>query len=138
MVITSRLSLQTKGYGDMIDITGAVAEQVSGSGVKDGTVTVFIPGATAGVTTIEYESGLVADFHNLWERLAPQQDPYEHDRRWGDGNGFSHVRSALLGASLAVPFCNRKLTLGTWQQIVLIDFDNRPRSRQVVLQIMGE
>jgi secondary thiamine-phosphate synthase enzyme len=101
-------------------------------------VTVFVAGSTAGVTTIEFESGLLADFKNMWEKMVPRGVPYDHDSRWGDGNGFSHVRASLLGPSLVVPFSERKLTLGTWQQIVFADFDNRPRSRQIVLQIMGE
>ena len=108
------------------------------SGLTGGTVTVFIPGSTAGVTTVEYEPGLVADLGNLWERIAPRGIDYQHDQRWHDGNGHSHVRASLLGASLAVPFHNGKLLLGTWQQIIVVDFDNRARSRQVILQIMGE
>jgi secondary thiamine-phosphate synthase enzyme len=138
MVITKRISLETKGNGDILDITRAVAQEVAGTDITSGTVTVFIAGSTAGVTTVEYEPGLVADLQSLWERLAPQKIPYQHDRRWGDGNGHSHVRASLLGASLVVPFNNKKLILGTWQQIIVIDFDNRARSRQVVLQIMGE
>jgi len=106
--------------------------------MNSGTVTVFVPGSTAGVTTIEYESGLVADLKDLWERIVPRDIHYDHDRRWGDGNGHSHVRAAILGPSLVVPFADGRLTLGTWQQIIFLDFDNRPRSRQAVLQIMGE
>jgi len=90
------------------------------------------------VTTIEYEPGLVNDFHQLWERITPKNIPYEHNERWGDGNGFSHVRASLFGASLTVPFTDRNMVLGTWQQIVLVDFDNRPRQRTVVVQVMGE
>jgi secondary thiamine-phosphate synthase enzyme len=97
-----------------------------------------VPGSTAGLTTVEYEPGLVADLAELWQRIAPQDIPYQHDERWGDGNGHAHVRASLLGASLVVPFTAAGLALGTWQQIVLVDFDNRPRSRQVVVQIMGE
>ncbi len=138
MVITDRIDLQTKGHCDTVDITSQVARQVAESGVNSGTVTVFVAGSTAGVTTIEYESGVLADFQRLWDRIAPMDIPYDHDRRWGDGNGYSHVRASLLGCSLVVPFADRRLTLGTWQQIVLVDFDNRPRSRQVVLQIMGD
>ena len=138
MVVTDRIGLQTKGHCDTVDITPQVARHVGESGVNNGTVTVFVAGSTAGVTTIEYESGVLADLQRLWDRIAPTDIPYDHDRRWGDGNGYSHVRASLLGCSLVVPFADGRLTLGTWQQIVLVDFDNRPRSRQVVLQIMGE
>jgi len=101
-------------------------------------VTLFVAGSTAGLSTIEFESGLLSDFQDMWQRTVPQDITYRHDQRWGDGNGFSHVRASLLGASLVVPFIGKELTLGTWQQIILVDFDNRPRSRQIVLQIMGE
>lgn len=138
MVVTKRIDVQTKGYCDLIDITRQVAGQVNESGVNSGTVTLFVVGSTAGVSTIEFESGLISDFQDMWQRIVPQDIPYQHNLRWGDGNGFSHVRASLLGASLVVPFVNKKLTLGTWQQIVVVDFDNRPRSREIVLQIMGE
>lgn len=138
MVIGKRINVQTKGHCDLIDITRQVAEQISESGVDNGTVTLFVAGSTAGLSTIEFESGLLSDFQDMWQRTVPQDITYRHDQRWGDGNGFSHVRASLLGASLVVPFINKKLTLGTWQQIILVDFDNRPRSRQIVLQIMGE
>jgi len=138
MVIGKRIDVQTKGHCDLIDITRQVAEQINESGVNNGTVTLFIAGSTAGLSTIEFESGVLSDFQDMWQRTVPMDIPYRHDQRWGDGNGFSHVRASLLGASLVVPFINRKLTLGTWQQIILVDFDNRPRSREIVLQIMGE
>jgi secondary thiamine-phosphate synthase enzyme len=138
MVVTRKISLQTKGHGDIIDITPQVERQLAEANVKNGTVTIFVAGSTAGVTTIEFESGLVADFQSMWERVASESIPYEHNRRWGDGNGYSHVRASLLGGSLVVPFSDKKLIVGTWQQVILVDFDNRPRSRQVVLQIMGE
>ncbi|HEY42012.1 MAG TPA: YjbQ family protein [Dehalococcoidia bacterium] len=138
MIVTDTISFQTGGDCDIVDITSQVARQVAESGINNGTVTVFVPGSTAGVTTIEYESGLVTDLQQVWERLVSRNIPYNHDRRWGDGNGHSHVRASLLGSSLVVPFTGRKLTLGTWQQIILVDFDNRPRSRRVILQIMGE
>ncbi len=138
MVIGKRINVQTKGHCDLIDITRQVAEQINESGVDNGTVTLFVAGSTAGLSTIEFESGLLSDFQDMWQRTVPQDITYRHDQRWGDGNGFSHVRASLLGASLVVPFINKKLTLGTWQQIILVDFDNRPRSRQIVLQIMGE
>ncbi|MBI4187785.1 MAG: YjbQ family protein [Chloroflexi bacterium] len=138
MVITGKISLQTKGHCDIIDITPQVEREVTGAKINSGTVTLFVAGSTAGVTTIEFESGLLSDFKAMWERNVPQNISYEHNQRWGDGNGYSHVRASLLGASLVVPFSDKKLALGTWQQIVLVDFDNRPRSRQVVMQIMGE
>jgi secondary thiamine-phosphate synthase enzyme len=138
MVVTERISLSTKGDGDMVDITPQIEEKLAQSGAKDGAVTVFVTGSTAGVTTIEYEPGLVADFQTFWQKIAPKGVPYHHDQTWDDANGYSHVRASLLGASLVVPFQNGKLALGTWQQVVLVDFDNRPRSREVVVQIMGE
>ena len=138
MVVTKRISLQTKGECDIIDITPQVEQQVAETEINNGTATLFITGSTAGISTIEFESGLLADFQNMWERNIPQNIPYDHDRRWGDGNGHSHIRASLLGASLVVPFNDKRLTLGTWQQIVLVDFDNRPRSRQIILQIMGD
>jgi len=138
MVVTREISLQSNGNCDIIDITRQVEQQVAEAGVKSGTVTLFVAGSTAGLTTIEFESGVLSDFKNMWERNVPRNMSYDHDRRWGDGNGFSHVRASILGPSLVVPFNDRKLTLGTWQQIVLVDFDNRPRSRQIVLQVMGE
>jgi secondary thiamine-phosphate synthase enzyme len=138
MVVSKKISLSTKGECDIVDITPQVAEQLSKSGIDNGTVTVFVAGSTAGVTTIEFEPGLVSDLQELWQRIAPEGIPYSHDRRWGDGNGYAHVRASLLGASLVVPFSNKRLSLGTWQQIVLVDFDNRPRSREVILQITGD
>jgi len=138
MVVTKRIDLETKGECDIIDITPQVEEQVAQAGINNGTATLFVAGSTAGISTIEFESGLLSDFQRMWERNIPKNIPYNHDRRWGDGNGYSHVRASLLGASLVVPFNEKKLSLGTWQQIVLVDFDNRPRSRQVILQIMGE
>jgi len=138
MVITKRISLQTKGNCDIIDITPQVEQQVAETDINNGTATLFVAGSTAGISTIEFESGLLSDFQSMWERNIPQNIPYNHDRRWGDGNGYSHVRASLLGASLVIPFNDKRLTLGTWQQIVLVDFDNRPRSRQIILQIMGD
>ena len=138
MVITEEISLRTLGNGDIIDITARIEKFILDSKLKNGTVTVFVNGSTAGVTTIEFEPGLVADFQKLWERLAPKNMPYDHNERWADGNGYAHVRASLLGASLVVPFTDRKMALGTWQQIILVDFDNRPRQRTVVVQIMGE
>ena len=138
MVVTRTIELKTKGNGHIVDITREVAEEVADSGLKDGTVTVFVPGSTGGVTTVEYESGLLSDLQDLFDRLVPTNIHYQHNLRWGDGNGHAHVRASLLGPSLTVPFVDQKLTLGTWQQIAFIDFDNRPRSRELVLQLMGE
>jgi len=138
MVVTRKISLQTQGECDIVDITAQVEQHLAEANVNSGTATLFVAGSTAGISTIEFESGLLSDFQNMWERNVPKGIPYDHDRRWGDGNGYSHVRASLLGPSLVVPFADKRLTLGTWQQIVVVDFDNRPRSRQVVMQIMGE
>lgn len=138
MTASRTLTVKTRGSNDTHDLTSRVEEVVRDSKVAGGLATVFVPGSTAGITTIEFESGAVEDLKNVIERLAPQGVPYNHDRRWGDGNGFSHVRSALLGPSLTIPVADGKLQLGTWQQIVLIDFDNRPRDRRVIVQIVGE
>jgi secondary thiamine-phosphate synthase enzyme len=138
MVKTVSLSLSTKGTCDLKDITRHVSEAINDSGMTDGIVTVFVPGATGGVTTIEFEPGAVRDFQDFMERSIPSDGVYRHNERWGDGNGFSHVRAAALGPSLTAPFKDRELLLGTWQQIVLVDFDNGPRQRQVILQILGE
>jgi secondary thiamine-phosphate synthase enzyme len=134
---SSTLSFSTTAGTDVIDITHAVAEKVAGSGIAEGQALVFTPGSTAALTTIEYESGVVRDLIEAIERIAPKDMDYRHDARWGDGNGYAHVRAALLGPSLTVPVSNGRLALGTWQQIVLIDFDNRPRKRQVIVQASG-
>jgi secondary thiamine-phosphate synthase enzyme len=138
MITTKKISLQSKGNCDIIDITPQVQEQLAEANIKNGTATLFVVGSTAGISTIEYEPGLLSDFQGMWERNVPRDIPYKHDSAWGEGNGYSHVRASLLGASLVIPFHDKKLALGTWQQIVLVDFDNRPRSRQIVVQIMGE
>lgn len=137
-VISDSLSLSTRGFSDMKDLTGDVSGKLSDSGLKNGIVNLFVPGSTGGLTTIEYESGAVKDFSELMEKILPSNVTYHHDARWGDGNGFSHVRASLLGPSLTVPFSNGTLNLGTWQQIVFVDFDNRSRSRTILLQFMGE
>jgi secondary thiamine-phosphate synthase enzyme len=137
-VITRRLSLSTEGEDDVIDITGEVQRVVDESGVDDGVTVVFVPGSTAVVTTIEYEPGLAKDFPDMLARVAPQDIEYEHQKAWHDGNGRSHVKASLVGPSLAVPFEDGSLTLGTWQQIVLVELDTRPRQREVVVQVMGE
>jgi secondary thiamine-phosphate synthase enzyme len=137
-VVTKDITLQSKGNCDIIDITSQVAKKVEESGVNSGIVTLFMVGSTAGITTIEYEPNLVSDFRNMWDRVIPQNIPYEHNKTWGDGNGHSHVRASTLGASLIIPFVDKRLTLGTWQQIVFVDFDNRSRSRKITVQILGE
>ena len=137
-VVTKDITLQSRGNCDIIDITSQVAKNVEKSAINSGIVTLFVAGSTAGITTIEYEPNLLSDFQNMWDRLIPQNIPYEHNKTWGDGNGHSHVRASTLGPSLAIPFVNKRLTLGTWQQVIFVDFDNRPRSRKVVIQILGE
>lgn len=132
------LELQTTAECDVLDLSSQVAECVASSGVRDGQVLVFTPGSTAAVTTIEYESGAINDFKRLLEQLAPAGGEYEHNLRWGDGNGYSHVRAALVGPALSVPIVDGRLVVGTWQQIILCDFDNRPRHRRVVVQVMGQ
>src|SRR4030043_1662459 len=131
MVITSKLSLQTEGNGDTIDITSQIQKEIDANNINNGTVTVFVSGSTAGLTTLEFEPGVVADFTEMFERIIPKGMKYEHDRAWGDGNGHSHVRASLLGPSLVIPFTNKQMTLGPWQQIIVVDFDNRPRSREI-------
>jgi secondary thiamine-phosphate synthase enzyme len=137
MVHSETISITTEGFTDIIDITLKVSSIVEQSGIHDGLVTVFCPGSTGALTTIEYESGVIRDLQKAIERLIPSDVPYEHDRRWGDGNGFSHVRAALMKPSLTIPLTQGRLALGTWQQIVFIDFDNRGRQRKLVVQIVG-
>lgn len=137
-VENKRLKLQTKGHDHIVDITGQVEEVVAGSKVKDGIVTVFVFGSTASVTTVEYEPGLVKDLKEFNERLIPSKEGYAHDATWGDANGYAHLRASLYGPSITVPLVSGKMTLGTWQQIIVIDHDNRPRSREVIVQVMGE
>jgi len=130
--------IETKGFTDIRDITGEVAGAIRRSGLESGIAVVAVPGSTAGVTSIEFESGAVSDLKEALGRLAPEGGAYAHDAHWGDGNGFSHVRAALLGPSLSLPFRDGELVTGTWQQIVLVDFDNRPRQRRVEIQLVGE
>ncbi len=137
-VIQNKVSKKTKGSGDLIDITADIAKALHQSGLKTGTVTVFNIGSTAAITTFEFEPGLIKDVQELYEKLIPSKKHYYHDETWGDANGFSHLRAALQGPSLAIPFENGELLLGTWQQVVLAEFDNRPRQRQVVVQMIGE
>lgn len=138
MTYSETISLSTKGFSDIIDITDRVASVVGHSKIKDGLVTVFCPGSTGAVTTIEYESGVLRDLQMAIEKIVPSNISYEHDRRWGDGNGFSHVRAALMKPSLSIPLIKGKVTLGTWQQIVFIDFDNRRRERNLFVNILGD
>lgn len=138
MVFSETISLSTKGFSDMIDITDRVVSVLERSEIGNGLVTVFCPGSTGAVTTIEYESGVLRDLQRAIEKIVPPDIPYEHDRRWGDGNGFSHVRAALMKPSLTIPVIKGRLTLGTWQQIVFIDFDNRKRSRNILVHVIGE
>lgn len=137
-VKTKRLSIHTRGEGDILDITEQVAEVVAETKLKNGIVTVFVPGSTGVISTIEYEPGLLKDFPNMLERIAPKNLVYEHEKRWHDGNGHSHVRASLIGPSLTLPFVDRKLTLGTWQQIIFMELDVHSRVRNLVLQIIGE
>jgi secondary thiamine-phosphate synthase enzyme len=131
------LTLETKGFCHVVDLTSRVQQKVDESGIKRGTVTVFIIGSTAGVTTVEYEPGLVNDLEELFNRLIPPTKDYHHEEAWHDGNGFSHVRASLVKPSLTIPLSHGRIRLGTWQQIVLLDFDNRPREREIAVQVTG-
>jgi len=137
-IINDAITVATRGHNDLKDITPQVQQKLQASGLQSGQVLVFVQGSTAGVTTIEYEPGLVKDLSELLEKLVPSSRSYHHDERWGDANGFSHLRAALIGPALQVPFAEGRLQLGVWQQIVLVDFDNRPRTRNVYLQFLGE
>ncbi|MCD6495704.1 MAG: YjbQ family protein [Candidatus Aenigmarchaeota archaeon] len=138
MAKTERISVKSEGLGDIIDITDRVQEIVEKSGKKEGSAVVFVNGSTASVSTIEYEPNLVKDVKRVLEKLAPYGAEYEHHRTWGDDNGAAHVRATLMGPGITVPFQDSKLLLGTWQQIVVLDFDTRPRSREVVVQVLGD
>lgn len=138
MVFTETFSLSTKGFCDVIDVSGEVTAAVGRSGLANGLVTVFCAGSTCSLTTIEYEPGVIQDLSRVIEAIVPSNVPYEHDKRWGDGNGFSHVRAALLKPSVTVPLLSKKLALGNWQQIVFLDFDNRGRRREIIVQVVGE
>jgi secondary thiamine-phosphate synthase enzyme len=137
-VISGQIQLTTRGEGDVADLTDAVVRVVLESNLSSGIITIFCPSATSALTTIEYEQGCVEDLQRLFNELVPPNRDYAHNARWGDGNGHSHVRAALLKPSLTVPFIEGQLTLGTWQQIVYVDFDNRPRHRNLITQIIGE
>ena len=138
MVKTGSIELNTRGNADVHDITGRISQVVRASELRNGTVTIFCPSSTSALTTIEYESGCVSDLRRLFEEIVPGNREYAHNARWGDGNGHSHIRAALLGPSLTIPFVNGHLTLGTWQQVIYVDFDVRPRNRELVLQMIGE
>ena len=137
-VITKNVQIKSKSENDIIDITDQVSKIVKESKIENGAVIVFIVGSTAAITTIEYEPGLQKDFPEMLSRLAPKEIEYAHDNAWHDGNGHSHVRASLIGPSLAIPIIEGRLTLGTWQQVVLVEMDTRPREREIILQIIGE
>jgi len=137
-VVTKHLEFSTGGNAESIDITPGLRNALDETGLSDGVLTVFVPGATGALTTVEYEPGLRRDMKDLWEQLVPSSKTYHHDRTWGDGNGHSHLRATLLGPSISIPFCGGAYTLGTWQQVIFIDFDVRKRSRRLVLQFVGE
>lgn len=138
VVVNRQIQLSTRGNGDVLDITEDVSREVRAAGVHNGVVVLFAPSSTSALTTLEFEPGAVHDLRQAFERVAPADADYRHNLKWGDGNGHAHVRHALLGPSLTIPFVEGTMTLGTWQQIVLLDFDNRPRSRRVVVQVLGE
>jgi secondary thiamine-phosphate synthase enzyme len=138
MVQTETIRFSSKGNTDIKDITSSVIEILEESSMERGIVTVFCPSATSALTTIEFEAGALRDFQRIFDEIAATDRFYAHNERWGDGNGHSHVRAALLGPSLTVPFINKKPLLGTWQQIIFVDFDNRPRQRELIVQLVGE
>ena len=135
---TKKFSEKTSGFCDIIDLTAKLSDQLEKEKIGRGQMTLFVPGSTAALTTIEYEPGLVQDLKEFVEKLIPSNRRYHHDDRWGDDNGFSHLRASLFGPSLAIPIENGRLLLGTWQQVVLVDFDNRPRTREIIVQVIGE
>ena len=137
-VVTKELDVASRGENDVVDLTGDVRKAVRESGLESGVVTVFVSGSTAAVTTLEFEPGLVKDFPEMLERVSPRDREYEHQKTWNDGNEHSHVKAALVGPSLAVPFVKGDLAVGTWQQVVLVELDIRPRRRKVIVQIVGE
>jgi len=137
-IISNTISIDTQGAGDLIDITAKIKETLRVSNLKNGTLTVFVKGSTAAITTLEFEPGLIKDMRELAERLAPSDKPYHHDATWQDNNGFSHIRASIFGPSLAIPFIGSELFLGVWQQVVLAEFDTRKRQREIAVQIIGE
>ena len=138
MIVSKHIQFQTEGHGQILDITDRVGDALRVSGLNSGLVTLFTPSSTSALTTTEYESGTIYDIQQLFDRIAPPDLEYRHNQRWGDGNGHAHARHALLGPSLTIPVIEGQMTLGTWQQIIFVDFDNRPRSRTLVLQMIGE
>ena len=138
MIIQKKLKLSTKGFNDMVDITPMLSSYVEETGLQNGHVLIFVIGSTGGLTTIEYEPGLIRDLPEMLEKIAPMHVRYHHDNTWHDGNGYAHLRAALIGPSLTIPFQDGKMQLGTWQQVILLDFDNRPRERKLHIQIYGE
>ncbi len=137
-IATTTIQLSTRGHADIVDITDAVADAIKHTNLNNGIVTIFCPSATSALTTIELESGCLTDFRRLFDEIIPPERDYAHNARWGDGNGYSHIRASLLKPSITIPFIEKRLTLGAWQQIIYIDFDNRPRHRELVIQVMGE
>ena len=137
-IITKSIKIQSKGESDIIDLNDMVSKKITESGISNGIVTVFVAGSTGALTTIEYEPGLLKDFPDMLSRIAPNEINYEHEERWHDGNGRSHVKASLVGPSLTIPFKDGSLLLGTWQQIVFVELDTRGRSRNIILQIIGE
>ncbi len=137
-IITKSIKIQSKGESDIIDLNDMISEKITESGISNGIVTVFVAGSTGALTTIEYEPGLLKDFPDMLSRIAPNEINYEHEERWHDGNGRSHVKASLIGPSLTIPFKDGSLLLGTWQQIVFVELDTRGRSRNIILQIIGE
>jgi secondary thiamine-phosphate synthase enzyme len=137
-IINERITLATRGSGYLINITEKLALLLERSELKKGNLTVFVVGSTAGITTFEYEPGLIKDMEEMYERLAPSNKHYHHDDTWGDANGYSHIRASLTGPSLTIPFEDGRLLLGTWQQVVLAEFDHQPRQRQIIVQLIGE
>lgn len=137
-ILTKHIELKTKGTGDLIDITDNIRDVLHASKLKEGSALIFVVGSTAAITTFEYEGGLITDIKELCEKLIPQKKGYKHDETWGDANGFSHLRATLFGPSIVIPFENGELCTGTWQQVVLAEFDNRPRERKVIVQLIGK
>ena len=138
MIIQKKLLLSSKGYNDIIDITPKLRSYIQEIEINNGNILVFVSGSTGGLTTIEYEPGLLKDIPEMLEKIAPMNERYHHDETWHDGNGYAHLRAALIGPSITIPFVNKELQLGTWQQVIFIDFDNRPRNRSLHIQIYGE
>jgi secondary thiamine-phosphate synthase enzyme len=133
-----KITFRTRGFTDIKNITEEIKEKIHESGFKEGIAVVFVPGATGGVTTMEFEPGVIRDLQETFEKIAPQNGKYHHDHRWGDGNGYAHIRSAIIGTSVSIPFSNGNLQLGIWQSVVFIDFDNKPRRRELIVKILGE